>query len=159
MNARDRPIDTLKCLGIEFKKISDYGFLVYRKEGNMFNEMNKTGNLFENAPKHDDFISTIEFQKKRVDNGDWNKPCGKTDKGNPIYAVHGYFFFETVHGDSGALILDDCNLYIPKHLLKLFKDMNEENIQAVKDGKLGITLYEYDSKKRADCVGINLVDL
>lgn len=166
MNARDRPIDILKCLGIEFKKISDYGYMVYRKEVNMFGELNKQGNKFDYTAKNKGaFKSTIEYLKD-IQNGkcentevmkDYEDVTLKTK--DDVYPIHGYFFFETVHGDSGAIILEDVNVYIPKHLLPLFRDFTDDMDNAIRENKCGVSFYEYDSKKRADCVGIRLHDI
>lgn len=121
----------------------------------MFNELNKTGNQFDYVPKNKDvFKSTIEY-KKSIDDGS----CENTEGKEGVYPVHGYFFFTTIHGDSGAMLMEDCNVYIPKHMLSIFKGFGETENNAIKEGKLGISLYSYDSKKRADCVGVELHDI
>lgn len=132
----------------------------------MFAELNQGGSKFDyTARNNDTFKSTIDYLKDISEGKCDNKEVIKGFEDNTskekvdAYPVHGYFFFETVHGDSGALLLEDCNLYIPKHMLKIFKDMTEEQDNAIRDGKLGISFYEYNSKKRADCVGIKLHDI
>lgn len=131
----------------------------------MFGELNQRTKFDYTARNKDTFKSTIEYLKDIAEGKNDNKEVikGFEDKTlkekKDVYPVHGYFFFDTVHGESGALLLEDCNVYIPKHLLKLFKDMTDEQNNAIRDGKLGISFYEYDSKKRADCVGITLHDI
>lgn len=116
----------------------------------MFNEMNKGNIEFNYQPKFKDiFLSTKSFYvvTNDVDN-------------ESLYQVHGFFFFDTQYGESGALILDNCNVYIPKHLVDTFKEIKKDPkaVQAVKDGMLGITLHTYKSHGK-DCVGLNLVDI
>lgn len=128
-----------------------------RKRGfKMFGELNKKGNQFDFVPENKDlFMGTIEYFDK-VLSGDDND-----DKESRVVTCHGFFFFDTVNGDSGAMILPECNVYIPKHLLDTFRKIgdNPEQVQAVKDGKMGVTFHKYDSKKRKNCVGVNLVDI
>lgn len=116
----------------------------------MFNEMNKGNIEFDFQPKFKDiFLSTKSFYVVTND---------KDVEG--VYQVHGFFFFDTQYGDSGAMILDNCNVYIPKHMIDTFKDIkkNRQAIQAIKDGGLGISLHTYKSHGK-ECVGINLVDI
>lgn len=116
----------------------------------MFGEMNKSNIEFDYQPKFKDiFLSTKAFYVVTND-----KDIGG------VYQVHGFFFFDTEYGDSGAMILDNCNVYMPKHMIEIFKDIrnNSQAVQAVKDGKLGITLHTYKSHGK-ECVGVNLVDI
>lgn len=125
--------------------------LVNEREGSvMFGEMNKGNIEFSYQPQFKDiFLSTKSFYIVTNDSDN-----------EALYQVHGFFFFDTQYGESGALILDKCNVYIPKHLIDTFKDIkkNPQAVQAVKDGKLGITLHTYKSHGK-DCVGLNLVDI
>lgn len=133
-----------------------YCMTTQRKRGfTMFNEMNKKGNLFDYTPDDKDkFVGTIEYFNEVMTGDD-------DDKESQVVPCHGCFFFDTVNGASGAMILPQCNVYIPKHLLKTFQDIcdDPEKVQAVKDGKLGVSFHKYDSKKRKNCVGVNLVDI
>lgn len=116
----------------------------------MFQEMNK-GNV--------DFDYTCEYKDIFLNTKDFYNLVD--DKNNQrTYIVHGYFFFDSDYGKSGAMILDKCNLYLPKHTVEVFEEISKdpEKIQAVKEGKLGITLHAYKSHGK-DCIGINLVDV
>lgn len=150
---RDKPqdyeIDILRLLGIEFQKIDTYGYLVVRKGGmKMFAEKNK-GNYdwgFK-AENEDLYLSTKDFYKVTND---------VDEEG--IYRIHGYFFFETQYGESGAMILRNCNVYIPKHSVSTFKGFTEQEKDAIKNGECGITLHTYKSHNKK-CVGINFADI
>lgn len=125
-------------------------------ERTMFGEMNKKGNQFDFVPENKDlFMGTIEYFDKILEGED------DDHKESKVVPCYGFFFFDTVNGDSGAMILPECNVYIPKHLLDTFRKIgdNPEQVQAVKDGKLGVSFHKYDSKKRKNCVGVNLVDI
>lgn len=139
----------LELLGIEFQKISDNGFLVVRKgDITMFNEKNKGAIDWNYKTENEDiFLSTKDFYKVTNDI-DYER----------FYRVHGFFFFDTQYGDSGALITSKCYIYIPKHAVEIFKGFTEEEINAVKQGCLGISLHTYKSHGR-NCVGINLEDI
>lgn len=133
----------------------------------MFNEKNKT-RIFDFMPTNKDLFKSprevYEEMQTWTDSG--NCPEYVDVVTDPInneslfcLPVHGYFFFETVHGESGALILDEYNMYIPKHMLSTFREFSDEEIEAVKQNHLGISLYLYDSKQRKDCVGVSLHDI
>ena len=49
---------------------------------------------------------------------------------------------------------------MPKHLGETFREIlaNGEAVQAIKDGKVGYTIYTYESHAKT-CYGINFVDI
>ena len=49
---------------------------------------------------------------------------------------------------------------MPKHLGETFREIlaNTEAVQAIKDGKVGYTIYTYESHAKT-CYGINFVDI
>lgn len=131
----------------------------------MFNEKNKTI-LFDFEPENKDMFKSTKEVYSELENMDTdNLPdfikidTESNQDSNFILPVHGYFFFETVHGASGALLLDKYNMYIPKHMLDIFRSMSYDEIKAIEEGHLGISLYLYDSKQRKECVGIKLHDI
>lgn len=133
----------------------------------MFAEKNKV-KIFDFTPKNKDvFKSTREvYDEMRTwtDNDscpDYVDVIVDPDTNESIFClpVHGYFFFDTVHGESGALMLNEYNMYIPKHMLSVFREFTTEEIEAVRQNHLGISLYLYDSKQRKECVGISLHDI
>lgn len=122
----------------------------------MFEEMNKKGNLFDYKNEDPDlFMGTIEYFDTKLKGED------DDEKETQVVPCYGFFFFDTVNGDSGAMILPECNVYIPKHLLPTFNKIaeNPEQVQAIKDGKLGVSFHKYDSKKKKGCVGVDLIDI
>lgn len=135
--------------GLLDRKTQEIAYLMKGKRV-MFNEMNKNNIDFDYKPEFKDiFLSTKSFY------------LVTNDKDNEsVYQVHGFFFFNTQYGESGALIMDKCNLYIPKHLIETFKGIKKypETVQAVKDGQLGVTMHTYKSHGK-ECVGLNLVDI
>lgn len=151
-NIRDKPkktFDIIQMLGLQFKEIDTHGFLVYKRgRVTMFNEKNKGGIEWNFKADNDDlFLSTKDFYKVTDDK----------DR-NQTFRVHGYFFFDTQYGTGGAFIMKQCNLYIPKHLIDTIKDFSDDEIQAIKNGGLGITLHIYKSHGKK-CVGVNLCDI
>lgn len=125
----------------------------------MFEEKNHV-KFFEFEPQEKDtFKSPLEV-KTDLEQGKLDSmTVVNSEESFKVLPCHGYFFFETVHGDSGALLLDRYNCYIPKHMLQLFKGFGDDEIKAIKNGNLGISFYAYDSKQRKNCVGIRLHDI
>lgn len=71
----------------------------------------------------------------------------------PKYPVHlvGFFLKNTVYGEQVTIIVDDpkqdvIGVNIPKRYAKLFKELTDEEIEAVKAGDLMITKIEKNVK-------------
>lgn len=117
----------------------------------MFSEMNPTAGKYDYKPKNDDvFYSLAEFYN--VVDGEHNP--------DSAYRLHGVFFFDTQYGQSGALIYDECYIYIPKNMVSVFADIDKDpdKSKALMNGLCGIKLNKYKAHGKL-CTGMKLVDL
>lgn len=79
-----------------------------------------------------------------------------------IHPINGLYVHGSALGDSPVVI--DVNakklVNMPKHLGETFREIlaNPEAVQAIKDGKVGYTIYTYESHAKT-CYGINFVDI
>ena len=85
--------------------------------------------------------------------------CSSPDE---IHPINGLYVHGSALGDSPVVIdVQDKKLVnMPKHLGETFREIlaNTEAVQAIKDGKVGYTIYTYESHAKT-CYGINFVDI
>lgn len=77
-------------------------------------------------------------------------------------AVRGAFISKGgKYGDSASIILDDCFMNIPKHLVDDVKDLisNPEAINQVEAGKLACSIYEYQDSNDKTQRSIKWIDV
>lgn len=88
------------------------------------------------------------------------------NKEGTVFEIQGiYINRKSEYGDAPVAILTDCFANLPQHLLEdcegILKD--QDDIDAIKAGKVGFTIeqYESDKKKGKDktCYGIKWVDI
>lgn len=116
----------------------------------MFSELNPTAGKYDYKPTHGDvFYSLSEFYNvtNDVDN-------------ESAYRIHGVFFFDTQYGQSGAMIGDECYIYIPKNMIGVFVDIDGdiEKSKALMNGLCGFKMNKYKAHGKL-CTGMKLVDL
>lgn len=79
-----------------------------------------------------------------------------------IHPINGLYVHGSAFGDSPVVIDVQAKKLVnmPKHLGETFREIlaNTEAVQAIKDGKVGYTIYTYESHAKA-CYGINFVDI
>ena len=79
-----------------------------------------------------------------------------------IHPINGLFVHGSALGDSPVVIdVQEKKLVnMPKHLGETFREIlaNTEAVQAIKDGKVGYTIYTYESHAKT-CYSINFVDI
>lgn len=69
---------------------------------------------------------------------------------NKIYPIHGVFTTpDKGYGVGGVVILDDCLLNAPASDVDTIKAIliDEETVAEIKEGKCGVKVYTYQSKK------------
>lgn len=130
-----------------------------RRLDKMFSEKNKTVNQFDVKPKNDEeFLNLGEYFDKYCDGEDID------DKETIVSTIWGFFFFDSDYGKSGAIITDNCYVYIPKHQVKIFEDIaeNPKEVQAVKEGKMGFSIRPYKKKLKKStkqCYAMEFCDI
>lgn len=79
-----------------------------------------------------------------------------------IHPINGLYVHGSALGDSPVVIDIHAKKLVnmPKHLGETFREIlaDTEAVQAIKDGKVGYTIYTYESHAKT-CYGINFVDL
>lgn len=81
---------------------------------------------------------------------------------NKVYPLRGVFFTNGGrYGESPVIISDDFLLNAPKHCSDVLHQLAEdtEAVEAINGGKVGFSLYEYESGYKTTCRGVRLVDL
>lgn len=80
-----------------------------------------------------------------------------------IFSLRAVFInTKSKYGDSPVAVTSDCFVNLPTHLLETVKEMlvDDEFINAVNDGKVGFTVYEYQSNHRQKpCYSVRFIDL
>lgn len=128
--------------------------LVREDNKKMFNEKNKTVNQFDYTPKNDEeYLNLGDFFNEYLEENE-----------ETITTVRGFFFFDSDYGKSGAIITDNCYVYIPKHQVPIFESIaeNPKEVQAVKDGKMGFTIRPYKKKLKKttkQCYSMEFCDI
>lgn len=81
--------------------------------------------------------------------------------GDTIHAINGIFVHKSPLGESPVVIDADAKLLVnfPAHTTETAKEIlsDADAVLAIKDGKVGYTIYEYDSHGKK-CYGVNFVD-
>lgn len=79
-----------------------------------------------------------------------------------IHPINGLYVHGSALGDSPVVIDIQAKKLVnmPKHLGETFREIlaDTEAVQAIKDGKVGYTIYTYESHAKT-CYGINFVDI
>ena len=86
----------------------------------------------------------------------------KASSPDEIHPINGLYVHCSALGDSPVVIDVQTKklVNIPKHLGETFREIlaNDEAVQAIKDGKVGYTIYTYESHAKT-CYGISFVDI
>ena len=79
-----------------------------------------------------------------------------------IHPINGLYVHGSALGDSPVVIDVKAKKLVnmPKHLGETFREIlaDTEAVNAIKDGKVGYTIYTYESHAKT-CYGINFVDI
>lgn len=104
-------------------------------------------------------IDTTDYKYTKLSDIFYSSEMGGKDV---IHQIDGMFINNSQFGESPIFI---CNKYqylinLPKHLTNTVKEILQdiEGVEAIKDGKVGFTIYEYESHGRK-CHSINFIDL
>ena len=81
--------------------------------------------------------------------------------GDVVHDINGLFVHKSQLGDA-PVVIDGANhllVNLPSHTTETCREIlaDSEAVQAIKDGKVGYVIYEYDSHGKK-CYGINFVD-
>ena len=87
----------------------------------MFGELNKKSTVKEGID-----TSKMEFKKLREFIGAYVNPVG-------------FFFSEGKFGEQVVIVTEDCLINMPSYATETFKNLTDEQIEAIKDGKMMIT--------------------
>ena len=103
-------------------------------------------------------IDTTEFKYVKLSDL-YNSPdCGG---GDIIHSINGLFVHKSQLGDAPVCIDADARILVnlPAHTTETIREIlaDSDAVQAIKDGKVGYVIYEYDSHGKK-CYGINFVD-
>lgn len=104
-------------------------------------------------------IDTTDFQyTKLADIFNSENDGGK----DVIHNINGLYVHKSQLGDS-PLIIDETNkrlVNLPGHTAETVREIlaDDEAVQTIKDGKVGYTIYEYESHGKK-CYSISFVDL
>lgn len=86
----------------------------------------------------------------------------KDSSPDEIHPINGLYVHSSALGDSPVVIdvKDKKLVNMPKHMGETFREIlaDAEAVQAIKDGKVGYTIYNYESHAKT-CYGINFVDI
>lgn len=86
----------------------------------------------------------------------------KASSPDEIHPINGLYVHGSALGDSPVVIDVSAKKLVnmPKHLGETFREIlaDTEAVQAIKDGKVGYTIYTYESHAKI-CYGINFVDI
>lgn len=86
----------------------------------------------------------------------------KASSPDDIHPINGLYVHGSALGDSPVVIDVQAKKLVnmPQHLGETFREIlaNGEAVQAIKDGKVGYTIYTYESHAKT-CYGINFVDI
>lgn len=86
----------------------------------------------------------------------------KNSSQDEIHPINGLYVHGSAMGDSPVVIDVKAKklVNIPNHMGETFREIlaDAEAVQAIKDGKVGYTIYTYESHAKT-CYGINFVDI
>ena len=113
----------------------------------MFNEKNNVNPFTYRAPEGTPYIKLEEFAEHSEE--------GKA------YKVRGWYYTKGKYGEQLSLVMDDCIINMPKHLIDTFRSIqtNPVEVQAVNEGKLGIIPYAYNDRNGVKRFSVNLADI
>lgn len=84
-----------------------------------------------------------------------------TGGSDEVHTINGLFVHKSTLGDSPVVIDEGNKLLVnfPSHTTEIVREIlaDSDAIQAIKDGKVGYVIYEYDSHGKK-CYGVNFVD-
>lgn len=104
-------------------------------------------------------IDTTDFQyTKLADIFNSENECGK----DVVHKINGLYVHKSQLGDN-PVIIDEENkrlVNLPSHTAETVREIlaDDEAVQTIKDGKVGYTIYEYESHGKK-CYSISFVDL
>lgn len=104
-------------------------------------------------------IDTTDFKYVKLTDL-YNSPTN--GGGDVIHTINGLFVHKSQLGDA-PVVIDAANhllVNLPSHTTETCREIlaDSDAIQAIKEGKVGYTIYEYDSHGKK-CYGINFVDI
>lgn len=104
-------------------------------------------------------IDTTDFQYTKLADIFNSENGGGTDV---IHDINGIYVHKSQLGDS-PVIIDEKNkrlVNLPSHTAETVREIlaDDEAVQTIKDGKVGYTIYEYESHGKK-CYSISFVDL
>lgn len=86
---------------------------------------------------------------------------GKNGGGDVVHNINGVFVHKSQLGDAPVVIDADNKLLVnfPSHTTEVCREILSDGdaLQAIKDGKVGYVIYEYESHGKK-CYGVNFVD-
>lgn len=112
------------------------------------------------------FSNTFNKASFGIDTKDYEyiklSDVAKGSSPDEIHPINGLYVHGSALGDSPVVIDVQSKKLVnmPKHLGETFREIlaNAEAVQAIKDGKVGYTIYSYESHAKT-CYGINFVDI
>lgn len=112
------------------------------------------------------FSNTFNKNSFGIDTKDYEyiklAEVAKGSSPDDIHPINGLYVHSSDLGDSPVVIDVPAKKLVnmPKHMGETFREIlaNEEAVQAIKDGKVGYTIYSYESHAKT-CYGINFVDI
>lgn len=112
------------------------------------------------------FSNTFNKASFGIDTKDYEyiklSDVAKGSSPDEIHPINGLYVHGSALGDSPVVIDVQSKKLVnmPKHLGETFREIlaNSEAVQAIKDGKVGYTIYTYESHAKT-CYGINFVDI
>lgn len=112
------------------------------------------------------FSNTFNKASFGIDTKDYEyiklSDVAKGSSPDEIHPINGLYVHGSALGDSPVVIDVQSKKLVnmPKHLGETFREIlaNSEAVQAIKDGKVGYTIYTYESHAKT-CYGINFVDV
>lgn len=112
------------------------------------------------------FSNTFNKTSFGIDTKDYEyiklSDVAKASSPDEIHPINGLYVHGSALGDSPVVIDVQTKKLVnmPKHLGETFREIlaNGEAVQAIKDGKVGYTIYTYESHAKT-CYGISFVDI
>lgn len=112
------------------------------------------------------FSNTFNKTSFGIDTKDYEyiklSDVAKSSSPDEIHPIHGLYVHNSPLGDSPVVIDAQAKKLVnmPKHLGETFREIlaNDEAVQAIKDCRVGYTIYTYESHAKT-CYGINFVDI
>ena len=112
------------------------------------------------------FSNTFNKASFGIDTKDYEyiklSEVAKSSSPDEIHPINGLYVHGSKLGDSPVIIDATAKKLVnmPKHLGETFREIlsDGEAVQAIKDGRVGYTIYSYESHAKT-CYGINFVDI